>query len=389
MKRYAPLLFASLLFFSACSEEKKHQTPPSPPPLSVETISVSKAPLPIWVQYTGTTKAYNEQEVRARVSGRLEKIYFNDGSFVKKNAPLFKIEQAQYIAALDAARARKQRDIASQELAKADVDRYTPLVNEGLAPRATLEQYQARYAEFSAQILADEADIAGARLQLDYTIVRAPVSGRVSARRVDIGNLVGYSEPTLLTTIMQINPIYVYFNPPEEDVQRIFKFASKRRLDAFIEVQSTALGSSQTERLDGYVDFSDNTVDPLTSTITVRAVIDNPKQQVMPGAFVYVDIFVTDKVPLLMVPPQVVFEDQLGKFVYIDNNGTAERRNVSTGFSTRFYTVVTNGLENGEHVVINGLMKVRAGTKLNATDVTDTKGMMAIIRQNHLLPEQE
>ena len=341
------------------------------------------------MQYTGTTKATSEQEVRARVSGRLEAIYFKDGNFVKKGQPLFKIEQTQYKATLNAAIAKKEGDIAAQKLAKADVDRYAPLVEEGLAPRATLEQHQARYAELSAQILADDAQIESAKLSLDYTVVTAPISGRASARRVDIGNLVGYGDSTLLTTIVKIDPIYVYFNPPESDVQRITKFAAKSTLDAFIELKGDKRGLLKAERLNGFVDFADNTVDPLTSTITMRASIANPDQRLMPDTFVYVNVFITDEIPLLMVPPQAVYEDQLSKFVYIDSNGTAERRDVKTGFSTRFYTVVSEGLEGGEHLIINGLMKLRPGSSVTATDVTQTKGMAAVIKENHLLPGQD
>lgn len=109
----------------------------------------------------------------------------------------------------------------------------------------------------------------------------------------------------------------------------------------------------------------------------------------MPGTFVYVNVFITDEIPLLMVPPQAVYEDQLSKFVYIDSNGTAERRDVKTGFSTRFYTVVSEGLEGGEHLIINGLMKLRPGSSVTATDVTQTKGMAAVIKENHLLPGQD
>jgi len=390
MKRYATyMLLFPLLILCGCSEEQQTASAKTPPPLAVETVTVTRQKVPIWMQYTAMTKASSEQEVRARVSGRLEEIYFKDGVFVKKGAPLFRIEQGQYLAALEAARARKERDIASRKLAKADVDRYAPLVEEGLAPRATLEQHQARYAELSAQILADDAEIDSARLNLDYTVVISPIDGRVSARRVDVGNLVGYGESTLLTTIMKIDPIYAYFNPPETDVQLISEVASKQKLDAYVEVQGTGKELSKTVRYDGFVDFADNTVDPLTSTITMRSVISNPQKRLMPGAFVYVNIFVTDQIPLMTVPPQAVFEDQLGKFVYIDANGTATRRDVETGYAGRFYTVVKNGLEDGDAVVISGLMKLRPGVRLAGKDVTEAKGMNAIIRKNQLLPEQE
>ena len=389
--RLFPAYMAVLLFiFSGCGDEQSAKTAVKPmPPLAVETVRVTQQAIPIWAQFTGRTKASSDQEVRARVSGRLEKIYFRDGDTVTAGDPLFRIEQAQYQAALDAALARKERDIASQNLAKADVDRYTPLVKDGLAPRATLEQYQARYAELSAQIMADDAEIADAKLQLSYTEIEAPVSGRVSARRVDVGNLVGYGESTLLTTIMKIDPIYAYFTPSESDVQKILKFRSKKKLDAFIEVQGAGAEILERKRLHGFVDFADNTVDPLTSTISLRATIANPEQSVMPGTFVYVNVFVTDKIELIMVPPQVVFEDQIGKFVYVNDNGAAARRNVKTGFSTRYFTSISKGLRDGDEVIINGLMKLKPGAKIQPTDVTGTKGMTAVIEQNNLLPGKE
>lgn len=379
-----------LLTFSGCSDDQAVKTVPKQmPPLAVETVKVSNQAIPIWVQFTGRTKASSDQEVRARVPGRLEKIYFQDGDNVKAGDLLFKIEQGEYQAALDAAIAKKERDIASQRLAKADVDRYTPLVKDGLAPRATLEQHQARYSELTAQIMADEAEIANAKLQLSYTEVEAPISGRVSARRVDVGNLVGYGESTLMTTILKIDPIYAYFTPAESVVQQIMKFRSKKKLDAFIEVRGSGEEILQRKRLYGFVDFADNTVDPLTSTIMMRATIANPDQAVMPGTFVYVNVFVTDKYAFMMVPPEVIFEDQIGKFVYVNDNGVAARKNVKTGFSTRYFTSISEGVEDGDEVIISGLMKIKPGTKIQATDATADKGILAVIEQNNLLPEKE
>ena len=392
MSRYVlPFMTAlSLLLFTGCGDDKaKAPTTKKAPPLNVETITVFKDAVPIWVQFTGRTRASSDQEVRARVSGRLEQIFFEDGQQVKAGAKLFHIEQTQYRAALDAAIAKKERDLASQRLAKADVDRYAPLVKEGLAPRATLEQYQARYSELSAEIMVDEAEIDNAKLQLSYTMVIAPISGRVSARRVDVGNLVGYGESTLLTTIMNTDPIYAYFSPSESDMQQIIKFQSKQKLNAFIEVRGSGKNILQRKRLDGYVDFADNTIDPYTSTISMRATIDNPEHSILPGTFVYVNVFVTDKVRLMMVPPQIIFEDQLGKFVYINDNGVATRKNVKTGYASRYFTVIKEGLEENDAVLLTGLMKVKPGAPINATDVTAHKGIRAIIEANGLIPDKE
>ncbi len=376
-------LFISItLLLSACSSETTQTQKKEAPPLKVKTITVETKNVPIWSRFTGKTRASSHQEVRARISGVLEKIYFQDGQLVKKGQKLFKIEQDQYIASLNAAKAQKAQDEAALALAKADVARYTPLVEEGLAPRATLEQYQAKLASLRAAIQGDRAKIREAKIKLGYTIVRAPISGRVSARRVDVGNLVGQGESTLLTTIMRIDPIYAYFSPSQNDVQIMQKYKDKQKPSAFIEVDN----SLEKIRLDGYVDFSNNMVDPLTSTITMRATMDNPKGKVLPGTFVYVNVFVTDKHKFKMIPPEIIFNDQLGKFVYIvDSNSTLKRADITTGYATRYYVSVKKGLKDGDKVVISALIKLKPDSKVEAIDATKEAGIDAILEKNDLI----
>ena len=386
---YSILLSASLLFLTGCGEEKKAEAPKAPPPLIVETVNVQKKIFPFWVQYTGMTKAISDQEIRARVSGRLEQRYFEDGATVKKGDKLFLIEQSQYQSNLDAARSKKEKDQAALALSKADVRRYQPLVKEGLAARSKLEQYEAKRDAFIASIAADEAAIRNAELELSYTLITAPISGQVSARRVDVGNLVGYGESTLLTTIVQTDQIYTYFSPSESDVQKIYKYRSREDLPVFIEVRGQGNDIFKHKRLDGVVDFSNNIVDPLTSTVSMRATIVNKDKAVYPGTFVYINLFVTDKYKFSMVPPQAVQEDQLGKFVYtVDANNTAKRTSVKIGMSSRLYTNISSGLNDGDKVVISGMVKIREGSLLAPKDMTETKGAIAIIKNNDLIPEE-
>jgi len=260
--KYIIILFASTtLLFTACSKEEAQQQKKEIPPLQVNIITVKKEAVPIWQQYTGTTKASSDQDIKARVPGILEKIYFKDGQHVKKGQKLFKIEQSEYISTLNIAKAKKEADEASLRLAISDVNRYKPLVKEGLAPRATLEQYQAKQAALKAEIAGDIAKINKAKTELDYTIITAPISGKISARHVDIGNLVGQGESTLLTTITKIDPIYAYFSPSQNNARTFQKYRDKSKPYAFIEVQ----GATEDIRLDGYIDFANNVVDPLTS----------------------------------------------------------------------------------------------------------------------------
>jgi len=386
---YTIILSISLLLLSGCGEEKQTKTPKAPPPLNVETVTVEKRKFPLWMQYTGMTKAISSQEIRARVSGRLEKRYFADGATVKKGDKLFLIEQSQYQSNLDAAKSRKEKDEAALALSKSDVRRYQPLVKEGLAPHATLEQYEAKRDSLIAAIAADDAAIQNAELELSYTLITAPISGQVSARRVDVGNLVGYGESTLLTTIVQTDQIYTYFSPSEKDVQRLYRFRSREVLPAFIEVRGQGEDIFKRKRLDGFIDFSNNTVDPLTSTVSMRATIENKDKSVYPGTFVYINVFVTDQVDFIMVPPQAIFEDQLGKFVYtVDANNTAKRTNIKTNLSTRYYTSISSGLKDKDKVVISGLMKVKPGRQLATKDMTDTKGITAVMKELKLIPEE-
>jgi len=388
-KLYSIILSVSLLFLFGCGDEKKSTAPKAPPPLIVETVTVQKKMFPIWVQYTGMTKAVSDQEIRARVSGRLEKRFFEEGASVKKGDKLFLIEQSQYQSNLDAAKSRKEKDQAALALAKADVKRYEPLVKEGLAPRATLEQYEAKRDSLIAVIAADEASIRNAELELSYTLITAPISGQVSARRVDVGNLVGYGESTLLTTIVQTDKIYTYFSPSEKDVQKIYKFRSRENLPAFIEVRGQGEDIFQRKRLDGFVDFSNNIVDPLTSTVSMRATIDNQDKSVYAGTFVYINVFITDKFDFIMVPPQAILEDQLGKFVYtVDSNNIAKRTSVTTTLSSRYYVSISSGLKDNDRVVITGLVKVKDDRLLAPKDMTDTKGIVAVMKEHNLIPEE-
>lgn len=377
-----------LLTITGCSEQNKQQSPKETPPLPVEVVMVSNKNVPIWMRYTGRTQASSSQEVRARVSGILEEIYYKDGEYVKKGQKLFKIEQDDYIAALDTAKAKKRRDLTALKLAKADVNRYKPLVDDGLAPRVTLEQYEAQVESLEADIASDDASIRQADLEFSYTIIKAPIDGQASRRLVDIGNLVGKNESTVLTTINNTDPLYAYFAPSEEDFQKIAQFKDQDIMQAYIDInyQSESL---KNKPVFGHVDFSDNTVSPSTSTVSMRAEVPNNDHSIFPGTFVYVNIFVTDKFKLMGIPPQVIFEDQRGKYVYIvGQDQIAERVYIKTVFESRFFVLMKegSGLKDGDKVIVNALLRLKPSIKVAPTDVTGIKGLDAILKNNNLIP---
>ncbi len=393
-KLIALLLGVAVVITAGCGEEKKEPQGSSQaqelPPLPVEAIVVKREKMPIWIEYTGKTEASKRIEVRARVAGRLEKVFFKEGESLEKGQKLFEIEKTTYEAGVEQAKAKLEGDLASLKLAKADVARYVPLVEEGLAPRVTLEQNEARALELEAVIKSDRAHLVEAELQLSYTDVVAPISGRIGKMHVDVGNIVGYSEKTLLTTIVYDNPMYAYFNPPEEQYLIMRQYRSKEKLDARVRVPSKIEKLLKRDQYKGFVDFSDNRVDRMTSTITMRAAVSNDKHDLMEGTFVYVNVFVTDEVPFLMVPPSVVQEDQLGSYVYlVDKQNMAKRADITRGFEGRDYLMVSKGIEDGARVIISGLAKLRPGLKVEPKDVTDTKGVFAVMEQKQMVPEKE
>ncbi len=386
------VLVAGCFLFSGCSEDKKKQQAerPAPPPIPVNVVTAAKENVPIWIEYTGKTEASQRVEVRARVAGKLEETLFNEGDQVEKGQKLFVIEKSSYEAVVAQARAKKEADEASLKLAMADVERYRPLVAEGLAPRVTLEQNEARVAELEAAIKADQATVDDALLNLSYTDVVSPISGKIGRKNIDVGNIVGFSEKTLLTTVIADDPMHAYFSPNEEQYQLVERFKSKDKLDARVTVPNSYKKLLDRGVFTGVVDFNDNQADPMTGTITMRATVANPNKQLFEGTFVYVEVFVTDKAEFLMLTPAVIQDDQRGSYVYVvDENDSAKRVNIKRGLETRHYAVVAEGLEGGERIITSGLAKIRPGTKVDPTDVTATESVMAVMQKNKMIPEKE
>ncbi|THB78384.1 MAG: efflux RND transporter periplasmic adaptor subunit [Desulfobulbaceae bacterium] len=393
MTRYALLLLVLLLTITGCREEQPEMTaqaPKEPPPLPVDVITVAKENVPIWIEYTGKTEASKRIEVRARVSGRLEAIFFNEGEYVEEGQKLFEIEKDSYEAALKQANAQLARDMATLELARKDVERYRPLVAEDLAPRVTLEQYEAKVAELEAVIEADNATIRTAELNLSYTDVVAPIAGKISRRAVDVGNIVGFGDKTVLTTIVSDDPMYAYFNPTEAQFQIMRKFKVQDQMDARVTIPDNGEGLLVRKPLVGKVDFTDNRIDRMTGTITMRAEVANPEGMLLEGTFVYVEVMVTDQASFLMVPPGVVQDDQQGSYVYVlDETGSAKRVDITRGYESRHYLLVVAGLDGGEQVIASGLARIRPGAKVKPTDVTDEKGVMATLTKAGMVPGKE
>jgi RND family efflux transporter MFP subunit len=340
----------------------------SAPPLPVTTAEAQEAQIPVYLEHVGTTEAVSTIEVRARVRGVLEKVLFKEGAEVAKDELLFVIEQKPYQTALDKAKADHGRARAALERAQSDYDRTAALAKREVSSRAELDHARAARDEAAAGVQSAKAAEEQAAIDLSYTDIRAPIAGRAGRVLRDRGNLVGGPEETVLTTIVQLDPIYIYWSPSERqrlDVLRLRKEGTYVARDQ-IEVRATLSDGSEFP-FPGQLDFVDNTVDPNAGTLRVRAVFPNPDKSLLPGQYAKLRVLVGRDVPVLLVPASAIIEEQGGSTVYVVTaDQTIEARAVRAGAVHEQMRVIESGLAAGERIAIDNLGKLHPGLKVTA-----------------------
>ncbi|HVY56098.1 MAG TPA: efflux RND transporter periplasmic adaptor subunit [Thermodesulfobacteriota bacterium] len=343
-----------ILSAAGCGKEEKE----APPAMPVTVADVVSQTVPIYLEYVGTTQSIQAVDINARVEGFLVKRAFKDGADLLEGDLLFVIDTRPFEADLKAAEAQLARDRASLAYAEEQVKRYKPIVEKEYITQDTYDGYVTRAAEARAAVEADIANVAQAKLNLSYCTMYAPFDGRIGRRYVDVGNLVGSAgAPTKLATMVQLDPMYVYFSVAERDIPQIFEEHGKNDLTV-----SIILPDETKHPEDGKVDFLNNEVDVNTGTMEMRAVVPNGSRTMLPGQFVKVQLLLREQPGALLVPQQSVGEFQGQQFVYVvgpDNK--AEYRNVTTGPDYKELVVIENGVKAGEKVITEGLQKVRPG----------------------------
>jgi RND family efflux transporter MFP subunit len=345
---------------------------PPPPPVTVAKPLVKD--LMEWSDFTGQFEAVESVEVRPRVSGYLESINFTDGQLVKKGDLLFVIEPRPFEIALEQAKAQLAQADAQLQLAKAQLERTSRLLQKDYA---THETYDERVAQVNTQKAARDAAIAAidqAQLNLDYTRVTAPVSGRMGRHEVSIGNLIiggtGTSSPTtLLTTIVSLDPIWLTFTVSEGDGMRYKRLVQKGEIksarDNSINVQGQLM-DEDTWTLKGTIDFVDNQYDRASGTIRVRARFPNPNLFITAGQFGRVRVPMSQKHPTLLVPDAAVVTDQSMKLLFtVAADGTVVPKPVELGqLAEGGLRIIRSGIDANDEVTINGLLRARPGQKV-------------------------
>jgi RND family efflux transporter MFP subunit len=358
------LIFAAFPFVGSC--EKKAAYTPAPP--KVTTAQPLRQNVTDYLEYIGNTQAINSVTLRARVDGYLEKVFFRDGQIVKKNQPLFLIEQDTYQAQLQQAEGAVLTQKALLDHATIEYTRYSGLLKQKAASETDVENWHYQRDSAQAGLLTAQGQRDLAKINLGYTSVTAPFDGRIDRRQVDPGNLVGPATTSTLAEISQIDPLYVYFNISESDLSRLVKANDIISVQAAKVSVRMALTNEEGFPHEGHLDFVATTVTQATGTLLLRGVFPNPQSEMLPGQFARLRVPVGKEKSATLVPQEALSFDQQGSYVLIvneSNNNTVERRNVKTGATRGTMYVVEEGLTGDEWVIVKGLLRAAPGRQVS------------------------
>lgn len=353
-----------------------NQFVPPPPPAVTVAHPVERA-VADSIEFVGTTEPTQVVDLRARVNGYLEKILFKDGADVQAGQELFLIEQAPYQAVLDAAKAANQKAVASLALAQSQYRRMEPLLKNGVVTQEELDVQAAQVETSKADVAAAEAAVRKAELDLGYTKVTAPISGRIGRHMVDVGNLVR-AEDTQLAVIRVIDPIYAIFDVGENDLLRFMAMRRNEELpdpDKNPPVLHLGLANEEGFPHEGKLDYREMIVGTQTGTARRRAIFPNPGWQLIPGMQVRIQADIGDPKPHLLVDERAIGSDQRGDYLYlVDSKDTVEYRPVKLGIHVGSMRVIESGIKASDWVVVNGLQCARPGLEVKPQPAESTAG---------------
>lgn len=363
--RALPLL--ALLILAGCGKKEEAAAPPPP---AVTVAQPTKRLTTDWDEFTGRFDAVQQVQVRARVTGFVTKVAFSDGAVVKTGDLLYEIDPRQYEAAAEQAQGQLDDAKGKVLLAQRELDRATTLIKTQAISENLVDQRAQALSAAQALVLQAEGALKQAQLNVEYTKVIAPIDGRVSRHLVSVGNLVQGSESgaTLLTSIVSITPIYVYFDMDEATYQRNSRlwFEGKRpsSRDTPNPVEITLVGETKPSHK-GKMDFLDNRLDVGTGTLRGRAIVDNEDQSILPGQFARVRVIASGEYEALLVPDAAIATDQSRKIVMlVKPDDTVEARQVTLGPLDQGLRVIREGLKPDDRVIIDGLQRARIGAKV-------------------------
>jgi membrane fusion protein, multidrug efflux system len=336
--------------------------------ISVETALASRSDVPVYLEGLGTVQAFYTVTVTARVDGELQKVGFVEGQTVKKGDLIAQIDPRPFKAALDQAVATHAKDVAQLASAKADLARYELLAPQNLTSKQTLDAQHALVAQLEAQIKGDQANIDNARTQLSYTTITSPIQGKTGIRRVDPGNNVHATDTSGIVVVTQVQPIACIFTLPEEDLPTLNK-----ALEAGSVTVAAVSRDGKTDLDQGTIALVDNQIDQSTGTIRVKATFPNPHNALWPGEFINARVLVRTEHNALTVPSAAIQRGPNGMFAYVVKaDSTVEARLLKVGNENNDLTVITDGLKDGEQVVLSNQYRLAPGERVRSVGPTPT-----------------
>ncbi|PWJ92572.1 multidrug efflux system membrane fusion protein [Mesorhizobium loti] len=328
--------------------------------MPVPVVSVVKKTIPIYLDYAARTEPIRNITLQARIPGYLQEQTAADGVDVRQGDLLYKISPDDFQAALDQAKAQVQRDTATLDYARSNLGRGTELAKSGYLAKDGFDQRTSTLREAQASLAVNQAAVRTAELNLSYAEIRAPFGGRLGRNQASVGTLVSVAG-TVLNTLVQLDPIYVTFNPSETDLAEI----EQARANGPIEVEVLLPGQTEASQK-GELTFIDNSVDRSTGTITARATIGNGKFTLLPGQYVRVRLHVREQADALMVPQTALGSSQLGKYLFVVGKGnTVDQRLVSLGPTSGDQVAILSGVAEGDQVITGNLQKIGPGAPVS------------------------
>jgi membrane fusion protein (multidrug efflux system) len=362
----AALVLCAVLLVSGCGDNKQPNPAASAPPPAVTVVKVTAAEIKPATTFTGRIEARNKVDLRARVDGFLEKRLFAEGADVAESELLFVIEKGLYQAAVDQAKAALETAESTLKLADLDVDRQTQLFQRNVTAQATLEQATAKQGEARGNMLAQKAALEKAELQLSYTDIKSPISGRIGRASVSLGNFVSPSNGALATVVSE-DPIYASFPVTQREMLAVRKQQAAGKGGEYVIYVQLADGSRYPGT--GKIDFLDNTVNQGTDTVQVRAAFANPDRILVDGQLVTVVAEEGKGESALVVPQQALQVDQTGPYVLVvDKDNKIQIRRVETDAARGVNIVIRKGLAADELIVTEGIQRVRPGQVVAPTE---------------------
>jgi membrane fusion protein, multidrug efflux system len=338
----------------------------SPSPVPVGTVAAERKPIAESLDFVGRVEAVNRVEIKARVTGYLEALLFNEGDLIKEGDPLYRIEKGLFQAAVEQAQGALERSKAAKVLAVVQLKRAEDLLKTNSGTAVARDQAQAADQQADGQIMIDEASLSTAKINLGYTDIVAPVSGKIGRTNVTKGNVIGPDSGSL-TVIVSQDPMYVTFPVSQREFLRAQE--AGRQIDIKTIKARLRFANGSTYKQEGQINFVDVTVDRTTDTVLARATFANPSGSLIDGQLVRVMLESGTPVEKVVIPQAALIADQEGIYIFVVEDGKAATKRVKTGGESGTGVIIDQGLSGGEQIIVEGLQGVRAGVPVRASPV--------------------